>query len=160
MNSPDPAPANIAEGHGRDHDDTARRVGDRDVVGGGMEDGPIALLAPVCSACAVRSRSAISRARSSFVRRSASLAAESCEVRAAIGFFQKPVAVHQLFERIDFTLPHQVIRNGDAAVADLPVCGFLAEDQDEPGRLPRQDVILDGQMNDEEPGRHRNRLGE
>jgi len=64
------------------------------------------------------------------------------------------------FQGIDLPFPDQMIGDGNAAVGDLPAAGLAVEDEHQPSRLPGQDVILHGQVNMEEGGRHGDRIGQ
>ena len=45
-------------------------------------------------------------------------------------------------------------------MGNLPACGLLAENQDQPSGLPGQDVVFEGQVDVEEAGRHGDRFGQ
>ena len=74
--------------------------------------------------------------------------------------FQELVALLQPLQGIDLPFADQMVGDGNTAVGDFPSGRLEMEDQHQPGRLLGQDVVAKRQVDVEESGRYRHRVGQ
>src|ERR1035441_7036219 len=129
-----PSSAEHRHGNRRHHEDSALGIRDRDVVGRSMDDRSIQILT---STQRLPDELVLCNLPSKFYICLFQIVVDGRELVCPLidQSLQGLIALSQLLQREDFTRAHQVVGNRNTAMADLPTCSFLAEDEHQTARL-------------------------